>query len=199
MNKSEYSIQELIQRPVYIGDMRVGVVVGERIHPNTDRVKSMRIQVEGTVAEEYMRKAADVAPLGKDLVHSIRDDGGIKLTKSIRELQRRWRNTIRVSEKLYAPDELIDRAVIDSEGIEVGIISGLVKVKRTYKGVQVKVRTTVQRDLGLGEFIKIPICSFQRTRDSMDDIVLSRTMKKLVNLPSYENINLGIFDEDEWY
>ena len=157
----------------------------------------MRIQVEDNVAEEYMRKAADVAPLGKDLVHSIRDDGGIKLSKSIRELQRRWRNTIRVSEKLYAPDELIDRAVIDSDGTEVGIISDLVKVKRTYKGVEVKVRATIQRDLGIGEFIKIPICSFQRTRDSMDDIVLSRTMKKLVKLPSYENINLGIFDDEE--
>ena len=196
MSKNEYSIQELIQRPVYIGDMRVGVVVGERIHPNTDRVRSMRIQVEGEVAEEYMRKSADIAPLGKDLVHSIRDDGGIKLTKSIRELQRRWRNTIRVSDKLYAPDELIDRAVIDSDGVEVGIISDLVKVKRTYKGVEVKVRSTVQRDLGIEEFIKIPICSFQRTRDSMDDIVLSRTMKKLINLPSYENINLGIFEDE---
>ena len=104
----EYRIQELLQRDVYVGDTRVGVITGERFHPRDELVQSMRIKVEGEVAEEYMRKPAEFAPLSKELVHSIRSDGGVKLSKSMRELQRRWRNTVRIDEKLYAPDELLD-------------------------------------------------------------------------------------------
>ena len=66
-----------------------------------------------------MRKPADLAPLAKELVHSIRPDGGIKLSKSMRELQRRWRNTVRIEEDLYAPDELLDRAVLDNDGMDI--------------------------------------------------------------------------------
>ena len=53
----------------------------------------------------------------------------------MRELQRRWRNTVRIDEKLYAPDEMLDRAVLDNQGEEIGVITGLFRVKRTYKGV----------------------------------------------------------------
>ena len=53
----------------------------------------------------------------------------------MRELQRRWRNTVRIDEKLYAPDEMLDRAVLDNQGEEIGVITRLFRVKRTYKGV----------------------------------------------------------------
>ena len=106
----------------------------------TKRVKSMRIQVAPEVADEYMRKPAELAPLPKELVHSIRGDGTVKLSKSMRELQRRWRNTVRIDEKLYAPDEMLDRAVLDNQGEEIGVITGLFRVKRTYKGVIVTTR-----------------------------------------------------------
>jgi len=110
MADKEYNIQELVHRDVYVNDKKVGTIVGERHHPNEARVQSMRIQVETEVADEYMRKPAELAPLPKELVHSIQNDGTVKLSKSMRELQRRWRNTIRVDEKLYAPDEMLDRA-----------------------------------------------------------------------------------------
>ena len=105
MADKEYNIQELVHRDVYVNDKKVGTIVGERHHPNEARVQSMRIQVESDVADEYMRKPAELAPLPKELVHSIQTDGTVKLSKSMRELQRRWRNTIRIDEKLYAPDE----------------------------------------------------------------------------------------------
>ena len=134
MNNEKYNIQELLQRDVYVNDKKVGTIVGERHHPNESRVRSMRIQVEAEVADEYMRKPAELAPLPKELVHSIRNDGTVKLSKSMRELQRRWRNTVRIDEKLYAPDEMLDRAVLDNQGREIGVITELFKIKRTYKG-----------------------------------------------------------------
>ena len=86
----DYRIQELLQREVYVGDTLVGVITGERSHPRDEFVKSMRLEVVDDVAGEYMRKPAEHAPLSKELVHSIRPDGGVKLSKSMRELQRRW-------------------------------------------------------------------------------------------------------------
>ena len=65
MADENYRIQELLQREVYVGDNLVGTIVGERYHPNEDRVRSMRIQVQPNVAEEYMRKPAEHAPLSK--------------------------------------------------------------------------------------------------------------------------------------
>ena len=38
----------------------------------------------------------------------------------MRELQRRWRNTIRIDEGLYAPDEMVGRAVVDNDSNEIG-------------------------------------------------------------------------------
>ena len=101
MADKEYNIQELVHRDVYVNDKKVGTIVGERHHPNEARVQSMRIQVESDVADEYMRKPAELAPLPKELVHSIQTDGTVKLSKSMRELQRRWRNTIRIDEKRH--------------------------------------------------------------------------------------------------
>ncbi len=189
MPKDKYDIQELLQRDVYVNDKKVGTIVGERHHPNEARVQSMRIQVDSEIAGEYMRKPAELAPLPKELVHSIRNDGTVRLSKSMRELQRRWRNTVRIDEKLYAPDEMLDRAVLDNQGDEIGVITDLFKVKRTYKGVIVQTRTAVQKEFGVDALIRIPITAFSRTRDKLDEVVLSRTFGKVLNLPSYITIN----------
>ena len=116
MGTTDFNIQELMQRDVYVKDTKVGTIVGERHHPNESRVRSMRLQVETDVADEFMRKPAEAAPLPKELVHSIGEDGSVRLSKSMRELQRRWRNTVRINEQLYAPDEMLDRAVLDNQG-----------------------------------------------------------------------------------
>ena len=195
MTDDNYRIQELLQREVYVGSNLVGTIVGERYHPNEDRVRSMRLQVQPNVADEYMRKPAEHAPLSKELIHPIQDDGSVKLSKSMRELQRRWRDTVRIEEQLYAPDELLDRAVLDDDGLELGVVISLVKVKRTYRGITVKLRSAVKRRYGLGETIDIPVTALARTRARLDEIVLSRTYEKLRSLPSYMQINEG-FPED---
>tara|TARA_B100000073_G_scaffold292742_1_gene256181 strand:+ start:114 stop:704 length:591 start_codon:yes stop_codon:yes gene_type:complete len=196
MADKEYNIQELVHRDVYVNDKKVGTIVGERHHPNEARVQSMRIQVESDVADEYMRKPAELAPLPKELVHSIQTDGTVKLSKSMRELQRRWRNTIRIDEKLYAPDEMLDRAVLDNQGQEIGVINGMVKVKRTYKGFIVRTRLHAQKQYGIDEEIKIPLTAFSRTRERLDEIVLSRTFDRVLQLPSFIAINDPNFDEE---
>ena len=195
MADENYRIQELLQREVYVGENLVGTIVGERYHPNEDRVRSMRIQVKPDVAEEYMRKPAEHAPLSKELIHSIQDDGSVKLSKSMRELQRRWRNTVRIEEQLYAPDELLDRAVLDDDGMELGVVVGMVKVKRTYRGITVQLRSAIRRRYGLDETIDIPVTALARTRARLDEVVLSRTYDKLRSLPSYIQINEGILED----
>ena len=195
MTDDNYRIQELLQREVYVGTNLVGTIVGERYHPNEDRVRSMRLLVQPNVSETYMRKPAEYAPLSKELIHSIQDDGSVKLSKSMRELQRRWRNTVRIEEQLYAPDELLDRAVLDDDGLELGVVIALVKVKRTYRGITVKLRSAVRRRYALDETIDIPVTALARTRARLDEIVLSRTYEKLRSLPSYIQINEGILED----
>jgi len=185
----EYRIQELLERDVYVGETRVGVITGERFHPRDELVRSMRIQVEDDVAEEYMRKPAAHAPLHKELVHSIRADGGVKLSKSMRELQRRWRNTVRIDEKLYAPDELLDRAVLDNDNEDLGNVIDLVKIKRTYKGLVVQPHYIMRKRHGLPETIVVPVGQLARTTARMDEIILRCSMKRLVTLPSYLKLN----------
>ncbi len=185
----EYRIQELIQREVYVGDKLVGIITGERFHPSDDYVKSMRLQVVDNIANEYMRKPAEYAPLSKELVHSIRSDGGVKLSKSMRELQRRWRNTIRIDEKLYAPDELRDRAVLDNDGADIGNVIGLVKLKRTYKGLVVKPHFRMKTKYNLSEEIIIPVGQLSRTTARLDEIILKCSAKRLTTLPSYLKLN----------
>ena len=107
MPNDKYDIQELLQRDVYVNDKKVGKIVGERHHPNEARVRSMRLQVESDVADEFMRKPAELVPLPKELVHSIRNDGTVKLSKSMRELQRRWLKTVRIDEKLYGNFDIL--------------------------------------------------------------------------------------------
>ena len=185
----EYRIQELLQREVYVGDTLVGVITGERSHPRDEFVKSMRLEVVDDVAGEYMRKPAGRAPLSKELVHSIRPDGGVKLSKSMRELQRRWRNTIRIDEQLWAPDELVDRAVMDNDGGDIGNVEGFVKVKRTYRGVLVNTHSILRRKYNLPEQLLIPVKQLARTTAFLDELILRCTVKRLVTLPSYLQLN----------
>ena len=189
MGTMEMDIQELMERPVYVDRTMVGVIVGERFHPNETRVKNLRLKVEPDVADGYMRKPAELAPLGKDLLHSIRDDGTVKLSKSMRELQRRWRNTVRIDEKLYAPDELVDRAVHDAQSRELGEIIDLVKIKRTYRALVVRLHHTVRVTYDLPAVVRIPVTAFSRTRERLDDVVLSCTMEKLMRMPSFARYN----------
>jgi hypothetical protein len=78
------------------------------------------------------------------------------------------------------------------------VIVGLLKKKRTYRGVIVETRPSVRRDFGLPDTINIPINAFAKTRESLDEVVLSRTISKLLTLPSYIQINDPNFvDEDE--
>ncbi|MEC9120364.1 MAG: hypothetical protein VYC33_03445 [Candidatus Thermoplasmatota archaeon] len=185
----EYRIQELLQREVYVGDTLVGVITGERSHPRDEFVKSMRLEVVDHVAGEYMRKPAEHAPLSKELVHSIRPDGGVKLSKSMRELQRRWRNTIRIDEQLWAPDELVDRAVMDNDGVDIGNVAGFVKVKRTYRGVVVNTHAILRRKYNLPEQLIIPVKQLARTTAFLDELILRCTVTRLVTLPSYLQLN----------
>ena len=185
----EIRIQELLQRDVYVGETLVGTITGERFHPRDECVQSVRIQVTDDVAGEYMRKPAEYAPLSKELVHSVRPDGSVKLTKSIRELQRRWRNTVRINEKLYAPDELLDRAVLDNDGIDIGNVIEMKKTKRTFKGVVVKTHYTVRDRYNLPETITIPVAQLGRTTARLDEVILRCSTKRLVTLPTYLKLN----------
>ena len=185
----DYRIQELLQREVYVGDTLVGVITGERSHPRDEFVQSMRLEVVDDVAGEYMRKPAEHAPLSKELVHSIRPDGGVKLSKSMRELQRRWRNTIRIDEQVWAPDELVDRAVMDNDGIDIGNVAGFVKVKRTYRGVVVNTHAVLRRKYNLPEQLIIPVKQLARTTAFLDELILRCTVTRLVTLPSYLQLN----------
>tara|TARA_B100000902_G_scaffold229276_1_gene217606 strand:+ start:14665 stop:15249 length:585 start_codon:yes stop_codon:yes gene_type:complete len=191
----EYRIQELLQREVYVGNTLVGIITGERSHPRDEFVQSMRLEVVDDVAGEFMRKPADSAPLSKELVHSIRPDGGVKLSKSMRELQRRWRNTIRINEQLWAPDELLDRAVMDNDGIDLGNVVGFVKVKRTFRGIAVNTHSILRRKYNLPEQIIIPVKQLARTTSFLDELILRCTASRLVTLPSYLALNGGEAEE----
>jgi len=79
--------------------------------------------------------------------------------------------------------------------MELGVVIGLVKVKRTYRGITVKLRSAVRRRYSLDETIDIPVTALARTRARLDEIVLSRTYEKLRSLPSYIQINEGILED----
>ena len=130
------------------------------------------------VAQEYMRKPAFSAPLAKELIHSLQPDGTIRISKSMRELQRRWRNTIRIEEGLYAPDEMLGRAVMDNDSNELGPVVDLQKVKRTIKGAIVKLLPRVSAKMGLPELIMIPVDQFSKTTSRLDKVILSSTLDR---------------------
>ena len=184
----EYKIEQLIDREVYVGGKLVGTVKGQRFNPRPDHVRSLRLDVMPE-AQEYMRKPAFSAPLAKELIHSLQPDGTIRISKSMRELQRRWRNTIRIEEGLYAPDEMLGRAVMDNDSNEIGVVVDLQKVKRIFKGVIVKLLPRVSSRMGLPEKILIPVDQFSKTTSRLDEVILSSTLDRVVALTSYARLN----------
>ena len=52
-----------------------------------------------------------------------------------------------------------------------------------------KTRLGVQKDFGVDETLRIPITAFSRTRERLDEVVLSRNFDKVLQLPSYISIN----------
>ena len=93
--------------------------------------------------------------------------------------------------------EMLDRAVVDNQGLEIGTITELVKVKRTYRGVLVHVRSGIQRRFGVEPELKIPITAFSRTRETLDEVILSRNFDRVLTLPSYITINDPNYGLDE--
>ena len=192
----ELAIEQLIDREVFVGGKLVGVIKGQRFSPRKEHVKSLRIDVVSDVAQEYMRKPAFTAPLAKELIHSLQPDGSIRISKSMRELQRRWRNTIRINEGLYAPDEMVGRAVVDNDSNEIGKVVELKKVKRTYKGAVVELLPRVKFRMGLPDRVLIPVDQFSRTTARLDEVILSTSLERVTALTSYERLNFGN-DEEE--
>lgn len=192
----ELAIEQLIDREVFVGGKLVGVIKGQRFSPRKEHVKSLRIDVVSDVAQEYMRKPAFTAPLAKELIHSLQPDGSIRISKSMRELQRRWRNTIRINEGLYAPDEMVGRAVVDNDSNEIGKVVELKKVKRTYKGAVVELLPRVKFRMGLPDRVLIPVDQFSRTTARLDEVILSTSLERVTALTSYERLNFGS-DEEE--
>ena len=192
----ELAIEQLIDREVFVGGKLVGIIKGQRFSPRKEHVKSLRIDVVTDVAEEYMRKPAFTAPLAKELIHSLQPDGSVRISKSMRELQRRWRNTIRIDQGLYAPDEMVGRAVVDNDSNEIGKVVGLKKVKRTYKGAVVELLPRVKFRMGLPDQVLIPVDQFSRTTARLDEVILSTSLERVTALTSYERLNFGS-DEEE--
>ena len=192
----ELAIEQLIDREVFVEGKLVGVIKGQRFSPRKEHVKSLRIDVVSDVAQEYMRKPAFTAPLAKELIHSLQPDGSIRISKSMRELQRRWRNTIRIDEGLYAPDEMVGRAVVDNDSNEIGKVVELKKVKRTYKGAVVELLPRVKFRMGLPDQVLIPVDQFSRTTARLDEVILSTSLERVTALTSYERLNFGS-DEEE--
>ena len=192
----ELAIEQLIDREVFVGGKLVGIIKGQRFSPRKEHVKSLRIDVVTDVAEEYMRKPAFTAPLAKELIHSLQPDGSVRISKSMRELQRRWRNTLRIDEGLYAPDEMVGRAVVDNDSNEIGKVVGLKKVKRTYKGAVVELLPRVKFRMGLPDQVLIPVDQFSRTTARLDEVILSTSLERVTALTSYERLNFGS-DEEE--
>ena len=114
----------------------------------------------------------------------------------MRELQRRWRNTVRIDEKLFAPDELVDRAVLDNDGMDLGNVIGLRKIKRTYKGGVIQPHYVVKARHQLPDTIVVPVAQLARTTARLDEIILRCSVQRLVTLPSYLKLNSGDLEEE---
>jgi len=185
----DYHIADLVAKDVYVNNTLVGRIKGERNHPNQHRVQSLRIEVLPEIAKNYMRRPAGTAPLAKELITRQRDDGTIALSKSMRELQRRWRQTVRINNQLYSLDEMIDRGVCDSDGGEIGIISDLVKIKRTFKAVKIDLHPQVSHQHNLPKTIHIPTSSLDRTRDLLDDVILSKRLSSIIQTMTFAQLN----------
>lgn len=189
MVSGELELQDILQRPLYINDQRVGVIKGERNHPNRERLQTVRVMVDPNVAETFMRKPATYAPVHKELLKGIDKDGNVQVSKSFRELQRRWRRTVRIQEALYAPEELLDRGVCDADEIEIGYITGLFKVKRTFKLMKITLNRRTASRYETNSELALPVSMIQRSRDFADDLVLSKRFGKIIQSTIFQQYN----------
>ena len=94
-----------------------------------------------------------------------------------------------IRDRLWAPDELVDRAVMDNDGVDIGNVAGFVKVKRTYRGVVVNTHAILRRKYNLPEQLIIPVKQLARTTAFLDELILRCTVTRLVTLPSYLQLN----------
>ena len=72
----------------------------------------------------------------------------------------------------------------------------MLKVKRTYKGFTIATRISVQKEFGVEALIRMPITAISKTRDRLDEVVLSRNFDKVMQLPSF--ISLSEMDLEEF-
>jgi len=170
---------EVAEKSVFLEELCLGKVCGQRNLPDTENLHSFRLRLDPDVASQFLRKPAAVVPIDRELLST--SDDGLRVVKSGRELRRRWRNTVMVGNELYSPDELESRAVLDSNGIEIGEIEAVIKVKRTFKCIRVRTRRAVQEELGMGEVIYLPVDIMVTTRDLMDEVILNRPAERLGN------------------
>tara|TARA_B100000700_G_C14334200_1_gene529605 strand:- start:56 stop:529 length:474 start_codon:yes stop_codon:yes gene_type:complete len=145
--------------------------------------------VDPDVAETFMRKPATYAPVHKELLKGIDKDGHVQVSKSFRELQRRWRRTVRIQEALYAPEELLDRGVCDADEIEIGYITGLFKVKRTFKLMEITLNRRTASRYEINSQLALPVAMIQRSRDFADDLVLSKRFGKIIQSTVFQQYN----------
>jgi len=125
------------------------------------------------------------------------------LSKAMKELQRRWRDTVRIGEQLFTPDELVGCVVLDTNGVAIGVtLAGLRdKEERRYVGLVVNAEPFwKEEDLrGLGisgsmaasieSTIYVPMGQISEFRKDESELVLRCSVSRLVILPSFLRMN----------
>lgn len=125
------------------------------------------------------------------------------LSKAMKELQRRWRDTVRIGEQLFTPDELVGCVVLDTNGVAIGVtLAGLGdKEERRYVGLVVNAEPFwKEEDLrGLGisgsmaasieSTIYVPMGQISEFRKDESELALRCSVSRLVTLPSFLRMN----------
>ena len=91
---------------------------------------------------------------------------------------------------------MLDRAVLDNDGMDIGNVVELIKIKRTYKGVVLQPHYIVRAKHNLPETIVVPVAQLARTTARLDEVILRCSMKRLVTLPSYLKLNGESLEEE---
>ena len=125
------------------------------------------------------------------------------LSKAMKELQRRWRDTVRIGEQLFTPDELVGCVVLDTNGVAIGVtLAGLGdKEERRYVGLVVNAEPFWKeedwRGLGISgsmaasieSTIYVPMGQISEFRKGDSELVLRCSVSRLVTLPSFLRMN----------
>ena len=97
---------------------------------------------------------------------------------------------------MYKRQELLDRAVLDNDGLDIGNVIEMKKTKRTFKGVVVKTHYTVRDRYDLPETIIVPVAQLGRTTARLDEVILRCSTKRLVTLPTYLKLNHPDYEDE---